>query len=361
MFRFEELSRIQIEITNRCQASCPMCSRNIHGGIDNPLVVPNDWTLDDFKNIFSLDVLMKIDTIDFCGDFGEPILNNDLLAMCGYARTINPTIAIVIYTNGSARSTDWWKQLAKVLPKDHRVVFALDGLSDTHNLYRIGTNYSAILKNAQAFITAGGHAHWCYIRFAHNDHQIAEARALSQQLGFEQFILKNSKRFGKSFPVLGIDGLVTHTIEQPQVSPIKVVDKTSVENYKTWPVTTAKDCFVHAGKEIYIDSHYTVLPCCILASFLYTNYEPALYKKFNVYQSMVDVGLEVQNQVYEILDELGGLDKLNALTYGIENIISTDAWQTIWQNKWAKHGSAACTIMCSQSSPYISIDEQTKL
>ena len=37
MFKFDQLEIVQVEITNRCQASCPMCPRNIHGGIENPL------------------------------------------------------------------------------------------------------------------------------------------------------------------------------------------------------------------------------------------------------------------------------------------------------------------------------------
>lgn len=36
MFNFQDLKQVHLEITTRCQASCPMCSRNYHGGLDNP-------------------------------------------------------------------------------------------------------------------------------------------------------------------------------------------------------------------------------------------------------------------------------------------------------------------------------------
>jgi len=81
MFSFKELKRIQVEITNRCQASCPMCLRNIHGGIENPSLAINEWNYEDFKVIFNKDVLDQIDHVNFCGDFGDPILNNDLTRM----------------------------------------------------------------------------------------------------------------------------------------------------------------------------------------------------------------------------------------------------------------------------------------
>ena len=145
MFRFTELKQIQIEITNRCQASCPMCSRNIHGGIENPNLQLSDWTYDDFVKIFNADVLNQIEKVTFCGDFGDPIINNDLMRMCEYLKDTN--IFVTINTNGSARKPEFWSKLATVLPKNHTVEFALDGLEDTHSLHRIGTDSNTILSN----------------------------------------------------------------------------------------------------------------------------------------------------------------------------------------------------------------------
>ena len=86
MFPFKDLKQIHLEITNNCQASCPMCSRNIHGGLPNPLISINEWTLDQFKSIINQEVLDQIDEIYFCGNFGDPLLNNDLLEMCRYVK-----------------------------------------------------------------------------------------------------------------------------------------------------------------------------------------------------------------------------------------------------------------------------------
>ena len=49
MFNFSDLKTIHIELTTNCQAKCPMCSRNIHSGIENPLLKIVGWTLEDFK------------------------------------------------------------------------------------------------------------------------------------------------------------------------------------------------------------------------------------------------------------------------------------------------------------------------
>ena len=156
MFKFSELKDIHLEITNNCQASCPMCSRNRNGGLANPLIKLNNWSLEDFKTIMTPEVLNQVNGFFFCGNFGDPILNKQLIDMCRYSTEINPNLNIRIHTNGSARTTTWWSSLAKALPKKHTVVFALDGLSDTHSIYRIGTSFENIIENARAFIAAGG-------------------------------------------------------------------------------------------------------------------------------------------------------------------------------------------------------------
>ena len=82
MLAFDELKTIYLEITNRCQASCPMCSRNYCGGLPNPNLVLNDWTLDDFRKIITPEVLQQIDVLTFIGNFGDCIVNNNFLDMC---------------------------------------------------------------------------------------------------------------------------------------------------------------------------------------------------------------------------------------------------------------------------------------
>ena len=89
MFKFKELAQVQIEITSRCQASCPMCTRNIHGGIENPLIKTESWTLDRYKSIINKEVLTQISAIYFCGNYGDPLLNNHLLEMVDYTRQMN--------------------------------------------------------------------------------------------------------------------------------------------------------------------------------------------------------------------------------------------------------------------------------
>lgn len=357
MFSFTELERVQVEITNRCQAGCPMCLRNVHGGIDNPLLKLTDWSLQDFKEIFNLEVLAQLKTINFCGDFGDPILNNDLIGMCQYIKD-NSNLNIIINTNGSARNTAWWEALANAMPTNHRIEFAIDGLSDTHSIYRIGTNFETIIRNAQAFMSSGGIAHWIFIKFKHNEHQVETARNLSSSLGFKSFDFKISKRFGKKFPVLDSAGNVTHYIEQPTNSDIKSVEFIDLKDYKKW--NTNITCFTFDEKELYIDAHGHLMPCCLIASFLYANYDVNLYKKYGLLDTTSITGLarEVQLEVHELIKEFGGFDSLDAKKHGIKQIMDKPIWKELIHKKWKDNSSSTCKILCSNISPYIKVDEQ---
>jgi 4Fe-4S single cluster domain len=359
MFTFDKLDHVQVEITNRCQAKCPMCLRNIHGGIKNTHLIQSEWTLFQFKKIFSSEVLQQIRCVDFCGDFGDPIFNNDLPDMCQYIKD-HSTVSVTIKTNGSARPKRWWQQLARCLPDNHRVEFALDGLSNTHGLYRIGTDFETIIRNAQAFIAAGGTADWMFIKFLHNQHQVAQAKQQAQQLGFKSFSVKNSKRFGKQFPVVDQLGIVTHMIDPPADSVARAVEFLDLKEYKTWKDEVS--CFALDSKELYIDAHGHMMPCCLIASFLYANYDLELYKQYGLVddQSIIAIAQQVQLEVLELINEFGGLESLDAARHGIRQIMEQPVWQSLMHKKWSQHSSSACKILCGVNSPYTKLDQQIK-
>jgi hypothetical protein len=124
-----------------------MCSRNINGGGINPLIVNRDWTLEQFKIIMNPEVLTQINGFYLCGTFGDPMMNNDLLDMCRYAKEIKTDIQIHVHTNGGARKAEWWAELAKALPTNHMVTFGLDGLADTNHLLRQADRQNGPLLN----------------------------------------------------------------------------------------------------------------------------------------------------------------------------------------------------------------------
>ena len=48
MYSYDEITTVHLEVTQRCQASCPMCDRNENGGADNKHITNAELTIEDF-------------------------------------------------------------------------------------------------------------------------------------------------------------------------------------------------------------------------------------------------------------------------------------------------------------------------
>ena len=351
MFKFNELRQIHLEITNNCQAHCPMCSRNHHGGIENPLIKINNWTLEQFQNTINQEVLDQVEALYFCGNFGDPLLNNDLIDMVDYTVNQKPDIEIRIHTNGSLRNVQWWEQLARALPKNHVVVFAIDGLSDTHHLYRIGTDYNQILRNATAFIQAGGIAEWAFIRFKHNAHQVETARKISAESGFQRFVLKDSSRFvlDKKFPVLSSQRVISHFLEPAIESKIVFIDRKVLDNYQQIVASSTIECYAQQQKEIYIDAFGRLFPCCWLASTPYNYTEDG--------SEILEVRKVMNDQYNDMIEDFGGIDNIDTKYNSVKSIINSKAYQTVWDRYWSDPKMVTCARACGVNALSKPIDQ----
>ena len=350
MFKFSQIKQVHLEITNNCQASCPMCSRNISGGLPNDLIKVHNWSLEDFKTIMNPTLLSQLHGYYFCGTFGDPMLNDNLIEMCRYSTEVAPNVQIAIHTNGSARSTKWWTELAQALPNDHFVVFALDGLADTQALYRVGTDFNKIIKNAKAFIDAGGKAEWCFIKFKHNEHQVEEARQMAKELGFVEFRLKNSSRFiiEPKKAVLNKDGQVTHYIEPATDTPLTFIDRKAIAAYKEIVADSDINCKAQNDREIYIDAYKDFYPCCWIANIPYT---PVLDDE------SANVRFEMKKQHDDLMAKIG---TYNVLERPLEEIIDSEAFQTMWEDNWGKDKLIVCARSCGVNKFAKCTDQEVK-
>jgi len=258
MYRYQDIKDIHLEITSKCQAKCPMCPRRISGGPLNPFIKLDEITLDVFKKWFELDFIKQLDSLFMCGNLGDPIVSKDTLEIYQYLREVNPNIRLAMHTNGSARDPEWWQRLAQLKVK---VTFGIDGLADTHHLYRISTDFNKIIENAQAFISAGGVAKWHMLVFAHNEHQIEEARTMSKQMGFVDFSIKHTSRFKQDYlQVIDDMGRPTHRIQPTQTS-LNMIPLAEAAQKEVKPHIV---CKAQKYKQLYVSACGNVSPCCWL-------------------------------------------------------------------------------------------------
>lgn len=199
-FNLQELNQLHIELTNACNAACPMCTR-FH--VNSPLIRPDleidQITIEKFKQYFPPHIIKKCEVILFCGVHGDPGMAKDLYEICEYIAESSPGhTSIRMNTNGGMRKSEFWSKLGSLFAKQRRdhwrwqVTFSIDGLEDTNHLYRRNVEWDRVTANAQAFIDAGGFAEWDFLIFEHNEHQIDEAKELSKKMGFVNFVPKKA-------------------------------------------------------------------------------------------------------------------------------------------------------------------------
>jgi sulfatase maturation enzyme AslB (radical SAM superfamily) len=206
--------------------------------------------------------------VNFNGNLGDFSLAKDGAEIVQYLVAQNITIGI--NTNGSLRSKSWWQKLAS---PNVTIGFALDGLADTHAVYRQDTDWNRIIENAQAYIAAGGQAIWRFVPFDHNRHQEAECRALATEMGFVSF--ENIYDGRDAGPVYTRAGEFSHWLGPTgDVPPIKDMLQSHITWFDSKTVKIKKDtpelnlrCYHKVAKEIYLAADGTVYPCCYLGFY----------------------------------------------------------------------------------------------
>ena len=221
MYQYSQIKTLHLEITSKCNASCPMCLRNISGGKTNPRLPLTELGLSDIKVMLPSSFIKQLSRLYMCGNYGDPMAARDTIKIFRRLRNQNPALHLSLFTNGSGRSASWWKELAKTVNVTH---FSIDGLEDTNHIYRRGTNFQKIMASVTAYLKAGGNAVWDYIVFRHNEHQVEEAGRLAKKMGFQKFVVKKTGRFFSNQraqvkfrqPVMNSKGEVEYFLEMPE-------------------------------------------------------------------------------------------------------------------------------------------------
>lgn len=255
-----------------------MCMRNYRGMDYNSGYPITELRLAQFEQIVA-PIIRQLKLVNFNGNLGDFASAYDAVEIVEYV--VGHGVKVSINTNGSLRTTEWWRRLA--LP-GVKVGFALDGLADTHALYRQDTDWHRIIDNAAAFIAAGGRAVWRFAPFDHNRHQETACRQLAMDMGFAAF--HNIYDGRDATPVFDRQGNYSHEIGTDSRPAGSVPDVQSLlHGHVTWfdhgTVQSDKDtdkldlrCTHLMNKEIYIAADGTVYPCCYLGFYPETMHHP---------------------------------------------------------------------------------------
>lgn len=378
LISYHEIVNLHIELSSFCNSSCPTCPRNVDGGLIAPFLRPNSLTEKEFKQIFDSNFLLQIKGINFCGNYGDPIMCKDLIDILEYIAETNPYIDIIMHTNGGIRDKEFWMKLGNLSAdkfKNFRIMFSIDGLEDTNHLYRIGVKWDKLMTNVKSFISAGGKAEWDMLIFKHNQHQISEVKKLAKKLGFRRFVegKPHGFKYNNTIRVIDREGkFERHILKADKFNKMEEVhenhfDKIDFdsdiqkitgdffarrsgilnhndklynvyfEKIKKYNQIEIKNCMAKDNKEIYVDSNGGVHPCCFLG---HINQE---------FLSLPELILHKQ-----WVEDTIGLENINALRNPLRNIIDSNYFQMIeysWSKTVEEGKNPMCALKCGIQRP----------
>lgn len=327
MIQLDQIEYITIEPTTYCNLHCPQCPRFDQEGFLNkdlemihldPAILQRNVDINKFT---------KLKTIKFEGGHGDTLMHPHPLKLFD---AVGPT-NIVVVTNGSLRSPGWFKQLAK--RKNVSVIFSIDGLEDTNAHYRINSTWSTIMSNAQAYIAAGGRAHWKMVVFEHNEHQVSSAHELSKTMGFVDFEPVYSDRswsMGKIWPVK-VEGKYLYDLKASSKFTLEYVPnpvKNAVKKIQKGLVSTdiRNRCHLVKLRKIFINHRGHVIPCCITTKLTWSS----------------DIASKMWRKM------IGDLKNIDINYYPLDQIIQGDFFQkTLPDSLQSEHKHSYCINYCT--------------
>ena len=267
----------QIDITSHCNARCAFCVRQIDGTTDVRTDLPlHNFDFEVWKRFCSEDTNgMIINEVTLNGNWGDPMMHPDLVEMIEVLARYHPEAQLMVHTNGSMRTIKFWEDFAVACRKfrNHVVMFAIDGMEDTHSIYRVRTKWDKIIENMKAFCSKDGRARGIMTIFKHNKHQIEQVKQVCKDAGAIEFETRHSHGAHtiQSGVVLEEDTSVepehiSFTIEDgtgPAMS-----DQRDFDLYEKLIVPPVKSkCPWFADRKVQIDPWARVWPCCHVSYF----------------------------------------------------------------------------------------------
>ena len=187
----DSIQGFHIELTNICTLKCAGCARTRF--IQQ---WPSNWKnhsidFDQLFNFLNIDLTGKV--ISLCGNYGDPIYHPKILKIVAGFKQHGA--CLTISTNGSYKTADWWTELCTLLDINDKIIFSIDGVPENFTQYRVNADWNSIKIGLEICAASAVQTIWKYIPFSFNEHNIDQARSMSQAMNIDKFVVRPSDRF----------------------------------------------------------------------------------------------------------------------------------------------------------------------
>jgi len=337
------VKRLHIELTDKCQAACPMCARNHNGYSTRPFIKNIEVSITNFKQWFPPEFLKTLTHFYSSGNYGDPAFATDCFDIYKYVRESSPDVYLSMHTNGSLRKPDWWAEFARTIGHGE-VTFAVDGFKGKHELYRRNTDFDKVIENMQAFISAGGRAKVNSLVFAHNENEQEELKQFLLDMGVLEVTFKHTNRFYSvvNFPVYDNNNKLVYNLQPskqtPTTTPLEELLNSGVRQAIVDKATIHPKCLDH--NEIFVDCRGNLFPC----SYLGSDYVEEPLTEITVINSLRNISIAVTKQHLEKLT----VPNLN--TMPITQALNDQLWNNMDSMWTGKNKCLTCVNTCSKNS-----------
>ena len=206
---------INIDISNRCPLECMRCQRQTNFTLEGRKVYGRDATMDEIRKLSDY-----FSSFNFCGQLSDPVHHPKFVEILDYL--YKKDIQVTVHNASSQKPMKWYIKAFQAHPKA-KWIFAIDGLPEESNMYRINQDGEKLYK---VMLEAKKHLKqtpsWQFIVFSYNEHNLEKAKKMAVDEGLMFIVLHSSRWMGEDDPLrpkekeynLGYKGYIRPDVRQ---------------------------------------------------------------------------------------------------------------------------------------------------
>ena len=206
---------INIDISNRCPLECMRCQRQTNFTLEGRKVYGRDATMDEIEKLSDY-----FSSFNFCGQLSDPVHHPKFVEILEYL--YKKDIQVTVHNASSQKPMKWYIKAFQAHPKA-KWIFAIDGLPEESNMYRInqdGKKLFEVAKEAKKHLKQT--PSWQFIVFSYNEDSLEKAKQMAIDEGLMFIVLHSSRWMNEDDPLrpkqkeynLGYKGYIRPDVRQ---------------------------------------------------------------------------------------------------------------------------------------------------
>tara|TARA_X000000368_G_scaffold99585_1_gene76710 strand:- start:3745 stop:4332 length:588 start_codon:yes stop_codon:yes gene_type:complete len=170
------------------------CQRQTNFTLEGRKVYGRDATMDEIRKLSDY-----FSSFNFCGQLSDPVHHPKFVEILEYL--YNKDIQVTVHNASSQKPMKWYIKAFQAHPKA-KWIFAIDGLPEESNMYRVnqdGKKLFEVAKEAKKHLKQT--PSWQFIVFSYNEHNLEKAKQMAIDEGLMFIVLHSSRWMGEDDPL----------------------------------------------------------------------------------------------------------------------------------------------------------------